>query len=88
MVTVTGGGANITIDGWIPSLRVRILTYSGLARVKSSPEDTSILGGLPGIPLYLDSTSTSGRYEGRALQTGDVIEARATDLHSERTSRS
>lgn len=47
-----------------------------------------ILGGLPGIPLYLGSTSTSGRYEGRALQTGDVIEARATDLHPERTSRS
>lgn len=47
-----------------------------------------ILGGLPGIPLYLGSTSTSGRYEGRALQTGDVIEAWATDLHPERTSRS
>lgn len=53
---------------------------------------TFILGGLPGIPGHtvvpgLDIDSR-GRYEDRALQTGDVIEARATDLHPERTSRS
>lgn len=49
---------------------------------------TSILGGLPGIPLFLGSKSTSGMYQGRALRTGGGIEARATHLDLERASPS
>lgn len=49
---------------------------------------TFILGVPPGIPLFLDSKSMSGRYQGRALQTGDLIEARATCLNLQCTSPS
>lgn len=91
VVAVTGAPASVMIDGretamWVPlaiaageklAIGGSLESEEGLGGLRAY---LAILGGLPGIPLYLGSKSTSmgmGGYQGRALQTGDVLEIRA-----------
>lgn len=103
VVAVSGAPAGVTIDGREAGMWVPLAIAAGEKLAIGGPRDSedesgglraylAILGGLPGIPLYLGSKSTSmgmGGYQGRALQTGDVLEIRAaTHVDLERASPS
>ncbi|KAH8104150.1 allophanate hydrolase subunit 2-domain-containing protein [Phellopilus nigrolimitatus] len=83
-VAVTGAPASVLIDGREVSMWSKIIVPAGSKLTGSGGglrAYISILGGFPGIPTYLGSKSTSmglGGYQGRALQTSDVLQIRSS----------
>ncbi|KAH8094908.1 allophanate hydrolase subunit 2-domain-containing protein [Cristinia sonorae] len=88
VISLTGAPATLTVDGEEHNTWTRVEVPAGAKVVISGPKEGKetggglrgyllIAGGLPGIPEFLGSKSTSlgiGGYQGRALQNGDVLQ--------------
>jgi urea carboxylase len=84
IIAVTGGTIDITVDGKPADMYTRLLVPAGskvkLGTIKAGCRSyLAIRGGLPAIPLYLGSKSTTstlglGGYQGRQLAPNDSLD--------------